>query len=54
MMLLNLKYQFVSTVSGLIKQNDTKQPTKQNKKIVFRPKCFQKVKTKSQKAKKQI
>ena len=48
---LNLKYQFVSTVSGLIKQNDTKQPTKQNKKKVFRQKLFQKVKTKTKKLK---
>ena len=49
MMLLNLKYQFVSTASVWIKQNDTKQPTKQNKKKVFRQKLFQKVKMKSKK-----
>ena len=36
MMLLNLKYHFVSTVSGWIKHNDSNQPTKQNKMIVFK------------------
>ena len=51
MMLLNLKYHFVSTVSVWIKQNDTNQPTKQNKKKVFRQKLFQKVKTKTKKLK---
>ena len=51
MMLLNLKYHFVSTVSVWIKQNDTKKPTKQNKKKVFRQKLFQKVKTKTKKLK---
>ena len=50
--LLNLKYHFVSSVSGWIKQNDKKQPTKQNKKKVFRKKLFQKVKTKTKKLKK--
>ena len=52
MMLLNLKYHFVSTVSVWIKHNGTKQPTKQNKKKVFRKKLFQKVKTKTKKLKK--
>ena len=46
MMLLSLKYHFVSTVSGWIKHNDTKQPTKQNKKKVFRKNCFKKSKPK--------
>ena len=51
MMLLNLKYHFDSIATGSIKQNDSKQPTKQNKKKVFRQKLFQKVKTKTKKLK---
>lgn len=50
-MLLNLKYHFNSIATGSIKQNDSKQPTKQNKKKVFNQKSFQKVKTKSQNTK---
>ena len=35
----------------MIKQNDTKQPTKQNKKKVFEQKSFQKVKKQMKKPK---
>ena len=51
MMLLNLKYHFDSIATGSIKQNDSKQPTKQNKKKVFRQKLFQKVKKQMKKPK---